>query len=158
MNTAHLPHLAMILVYYCLRNKYRKKYIEETNWARICRTFKEPRNRFPAWRAGPTTLHVVPARQATWAGWIDFSESIPGLHKRLQTRALFAVYCTASSLCVPASWRRLHVSCQRLPARLPLPLSPNSRRMVLRTECVEICTECTIHPSLCSTYLTRFIP
>jgi hypothetical protein len=33
--------------------------------ARICRPFKEPRNRFPAWRAGTTTLFVVPARQAT---------------------------------------------------------------------------------------------
>ncbi len=26
-------------------------------------TFKEPRNRFPAWRAGTTTLFDVPARQ-----------------------------------------------------------------------------------------------
>jgi hypothetical protein len=33
--------------------------------ARICRPFKEPQNRFPAWRAGTTTLFVVPARQAT---------------------------------------------------------------------------------------------
>jgi hypothetical protein len=33
--------------------------------ARICRPFKEPRNRFPAWRACTTTLLVVPARQAT---------------------------------------------------------------------------------------------
>ncbi len=32
---------------------------------RICRPFKEPRNRFPAWRAGTTTLFFVPARQAT---------------------------------------------------------------------------------------------
>ncbi len=35
------------------------------SWARICIPFKEPRNRFPAWRAGTTTLVVVPARQAT---------------------------------------------------------------------------------------------
>jgi hypothetical protein len=27
--------------------------------------FKEPRNRFPAWQAGTTTLFVVPGRQAT---------------------------------------------------------------------------------------------
>jgi hypothetical protein len=33
--------------------------------ARICRPFKEPKNRFPAWRAGTTTLFVVPALQAT---------------------------------------------------------------------------------------------
>jgi len=35
------------------------------NRARICGPFKEPRNRFPAWRTGTTTLYVVPARQAT---------------------------------------------------------------------------------------------
>jgi hypothetical protein len=29
--------------------------------ARICRSFKETRNRFPAWRAGTTTLFFVPA-------------------------------------------------------------------------------------------------
>jgi hypothetical protein len=29
--------------------------------ARICRPFKEPRNRFPAWRAGTTTLFDEPA-------------------------------------------------------------------------------------------------
>jgi hypothetical protein len=52
--------------------------------ARICIPFMEPRNRFPARRAGTTTLFVVLARQA---GGIDSSESIPGLHKRLQIRA-----------------------------------------------------------------------
>jgi hypothetical protein len=31
----------------------------------ICKPFKEPRKRFPAWRVGTTTLFVVPARQAT---------------------------------------------------------------------------------------------
>ncbi len=56
--------------------------------ARICKPFKGPRNRFPAWRASMTTLFVVPARQATEAGEIDSSESIPGLHKHLQIRAL----------------------------------------------------------------------
>ncbi len=33
--------------------------------ARICKPFKELRNRFLAWRAGTITLFVVPARQAT---------------------------------------------------------------------------------------------
>jgi hypothetical protein len=49
-------------------------------------TRKEPRNRFPAWRAVSTTLSCVPARQA--AGGTDSSESIPGLLKRLQIRTL----------------------------------------------------------------------
>jgi hypothetical protein len=31
----------------------------------------EPRNRFPGWRAGTTTLFFVPARHATKAGGID---------------------------------------------------------------------------------------
>jgi hypothetical protein len=44
-------------------------------------------SQIPAWRAGMTTF-VKPARQATEAGGIDSSESIPGLHKRLQIRAL----------------------------------------------------------------------
>ncbi len=39
--------------------------INQPSRARICRPFKEPRNRFPAWREGTTTLFVVPARQAT---------------------------------------------------------------------------------------------
>jgi len=39
--------------------------------ARICKPFKEPRNRFSAWRAGTITLFDVPARQATWAAGID---------------------------------------------------------------------------------------
>jgi hypothetical protein len=55
--------------------------------ARICIPLKEPRYRFPAWRAGTKSLFVVLARQATWASEIDSSESIPGLHKRLQIRA-----------------------------------------------------------------------
>ncbi len=40
--------------------------------ARICKPVEEPRNRFPAWRAGTTRL----------------AESIPGFLKRLQIRAL----------------------------------------------------------------------
>ncbi len=41
-----------------------------------CTLFKEPRNRFLAWRPGTTTLSVVLARQATWAGGIDSSDSL----------------------------------------------------------------------------------
>jgi hypothetical protein len=37
--------------------------------ARICKPFKEPRNRFQAWRAGTTTIFDVPALQATYVGW-----------------------------------------------------------------------------------------
>jgi hypothetical protein len=33
--------------------------------ARICKLFKEPRNRFPSWRPGTTTLFDGPARLAT---------------------------------------------------------------------------------------------
>jgi hypothetical protein len=39
--------------------------------AHIYKPFQEPRNRFPAWWAGKTTLFDVPARQATQAGGID---------------------------------------------------------------------------------------
>jgi hypothetical protein len=149
MNTAHLPHLAMILVCCCKGKKnIGKEYIWETNWASICRTFQEPRNRFPAWRAGTTTLHVVQARQATWAGCIDFSESIPELQKRLQIRALFAGYSTASCLCVPAeSWRRLHVSCQRLPEAASLSGDgPQEDRMRINMYCM-------YHTSYCLQYI-----
>ncbi len=55
--------------------------------ARICGPFKESRNRFPTWRACMTTIFVVLARQATYAGGINSSESIPGLQKRLQIQA-----------------------------------------------------------------------
>jgi hypothetical protein len=57
------------------------------NRARICKPYKEPSNRFPAWRVGTTTLLVVPARQVIKAGGIDSLESIPGLLKRLQIQA-----------------------------------------------------------------------
>ncbi len=54
----------------------------------ICKPFKEPRDRFPTWRAGTTILSDVPARQATKAGGIDSLELISGLLKGLQIRAL----------------------------------------------------------------------
>ncbi len=41
--------------------------------------------------AGTTTQFVAPARQATKAGEIDYSKSIPELHARLQTRAQYLV-------------------------------------------------------------------
>jgi hypothetical protein len=40
-------------------------YVEKSGRDRICKPYKEPMNRFPAWRAGTTTLFDVPARQAT---------------------------------------------------------------------------------------------
>jgi hypothetical protein len=39
--------------------------VQEVSGARICRPFRETRNRFPAWRTVTTTLFFVPARQAT---------------------------------------------------------------------------------------------
>ena len=45
---------------------------------------------YVARRVGTTTILFVPARQATLVGEIDSSESIPGLHKRLQIRAQLA--------------------------------------------------------------------
>ncbi len=54
----------------------------------ICKPFKEPMDRFPACRAGTTILSDVPARQAKKAGGIDSLESISGLLKGLQIRAL----------------------------------------------------------------------
>jgi hypothetical protein len=50
-------------------------------WARICKPFKEPRNLFPAGRAGMTTLFDVPARagifKRVWGPGIDSKEWIP---------------------------------------------------------------------------------
>jgi hypothetical protein len=43
----------------------RQTELEFLNRARICKPFKKPKRRFPAWRACTTTLFVVPARQAT---------------------------------------------------------------------------------------------
>jgi hypothetical protein len=57
--------------------------------ARICKPFKQPRNRSRTWRAGMTRQAYFtyrPARLHRLAG-IDFLESIPGLFKRLQIRA-----------------------------------------------------------------------
>jgi hypothetical protein len=34
-------------------------------------TFKETRNRFPAWPAGKTILFAVPGRHVQWAGGLD---------------------------------------------------------------------------------------
>jgi hypothetical protein len=47
---------------------------------RICKSFKEPRNRFPAWRAGTKPyLSYRPAIGYTYlAGGIESSELIPG--------------------------------------------------------------------------------
>jgi hypothetical protein len=53
----------------------------------ICRPFEETKNRFPAWRAGTTTLFFVPACQATKASGIGSLESILELLKSLKIRA-----------------------------------------------------------------------
>jgi hypothetical protein len=45
--------------------------------------FKEPRNRFPAWRAGKVTLIVVPAPRPH-----GLSESIPGHQKSYKYRLM----------------------------------------------------------------------
>ncbi len=55
---------------------------------RICRPFKGAQESIPTWWAGTTTLFVVPAPTGYVGCEIDSSESIPGLHKRLQIRAL----------------------------------------------------------------------
>jgi hypothetical protein len=68
----------------CARHPLR---MQKLSRARICRPFKEPRNRFPACRDGTKTLFVVLARQAPWGGEIDSSESIPELRICLQIRA-----------------------------------------------------------------------
>jgi hypothetical protein len=53
---------------------------------------RSPRNRFPSWRAGTTTLFDLPARQTinNLAESIPW-KSIPGLLKRLQIRTRFCV-------------------------------------------------------------------
>jgi hypothetical protein len=49
--------------------------------ARICNTFKEPRNRFPAWRAGTTTLFDVrPARLHRLAESIPWNQFLGSLN------------------------------------------------------------------------------
>ncbi len=51
--------------------------------------FQEPRNRFPAWRAGMTTLFVVTGRQATYRldESISWNRFLGSLIKRVQIRA-----------------------------------------------------------------------
>jgi hypothetical protein len=58
--------------------------------ARICKPFKEPRNRFRAWRAGNVRQSICRTGPPSYigAGGIYSSESIPGLLKHLQIRAL----------------------------------------------------------------------
>jgi hypothetical protein len=79
--------------------------VADEDWlrARICKPFKEPRNRFPARRAGTTSLFDVPTSQG---GGIDSLESLPGLLKLLQIRARVRVSqlvesCVESSVGVP---------------------------------------------------------
>ncbi len=43
----------------------RSSLIHYLNRARIRKPLKEPRNRFPVWRVGTTTLFDAPDRQAT---------------------------------------------------------------------------------------------
>jgi hypothetical protein len=64
-------------------NGYDSRLLLREYRARICKSFEESRNRFPAWRPGTTTLFDVPGRQAIQG----LVESIPGLLKRLQIRA-----------------------------------------------------------------------
>ncbi len=53
--------------------------------ARICKPFKEPRIRFPAWRVGSVRQPYLSYRPARLH---RLAESIPGLLKSLQIRAL----------------------------------------------------------------------
>jgi hypothetical protein len=57
--------------------------------ARICKPLNELRNRFPAWRAGTTTLFDVHR----------LAESIPGFFKRLQMRGLVHSLIITRRLC-----------------------------------------------------------
>jgi hypothetical protein len=61
--------LKVYFVFYCVSHGYFGSEFR----ASICKPFREPRNRFPAWRAGTTTIFVVPARQATNACRIESS-------------------------------------------------------------------------------------
>jgi hypothetical protein len=91
----------------------------------------EPWNRFP----GTTTLFIVLARQATLAGGIDFSESIPGLLKRLQIRPLEGRYDK------PFPTRILTpIDCLKIPALV------RAKRIeqvmvgaVMRLSCIQLC-------------------
>ncbi len=71
----------------------------QKNRARTCRPFKKPRNRFPAYRVGTTTLFVVPARKGNWLAesipWNRFLDSINvfkyglGLHLSFSAKSSF---------------------------------------------------------------------
>jgi hypothetical protein len=64
--------------------------------ARICKPFKGPRNRFPAWRAGMTAQFVA-SWPVSYIGWRNrCSESIPGLLKRLQIRFISPCQCKST--------------------------------------------------------------
>jgi hypothetical protein len=63
--------------------------LSHINRAHICKPFKEPKNRFPAWRVRQPYLLILSARLHRLHGGIDFSVSIPGLLKRLQILAQF---------------------------------------------------------------------
>ena len=53
--------------------------------ARVCKPLKEPKNRFPGWRACMTTLFDVPARQAALHTLVkSIKEAISGLLKGTQ--------------------------------------------------------------------------
>jgi hypothetical protein len=128
-------------LYFCLNKYHRKRErsipqvvfkfpIRGPAGARICIPLKEPRNRFPAWRAGTSTLFVVPARHATQADGIDSSESIPGLFKRLQRRALnCGVSCTQRKQ-VPLSHIRRNTSSPHIAVDFHQLMNTQSRIMI----------------------------
>ncbi len=60
---------ASVVMSICLVHRFRFDTLfikENVPWARICKPFKEPRNQFPAWRAGTTTLFDVQTRQSPY--------------------------------------------------------------------------------------------
>ncbi len=67
---------------------------------RICRPFKEPRNQFPAQRAGTTTLFDVPARQPTQACGINSLEWTTRLLKRLHIRDTGYIQSKVFAICI----------------------------------------------------------
>ncbi len=102
--------------------------------ARICKPFKKPRNRFPAWYRPPEPVFgdllrspridsqsggrydnpICPTGPTgTIGGEIDSSESIPGLHKSLQIRAqpteVGGIYYLKS---IPALLKHLQIRAQ----------------------------------------------
>ncbi len=73
----------------CVSQRKTVCFKQELSWAWICKHFKEPRNKFPAWRAGTTTLFDVPTGPPGYkGGGFDSLELIPGLFRRLKIRAL----------------------------------------------------------------------